>query len=113
MPSILARWVEEVFQHGFSHGLTGDKLKGKKIVASITTGALESVYSYEGTLKHPMEDFLVPLKSTTNLCGIEWAGYIHTGGVSYHNRKDEQKLVEMRDQSINHANRIVELLKML
>ena len=29
-PSILERWMEETFQHGFSHGRTGDKLKGKK-----------------------------------------------------------------------------------
>lgn len=30
MPSLLERWMEEVFQHGFSHGSTGDKLKKKK-----------------------------------------------------------------------------------
>lgn len=29
-PSILHRWMEETFVHGFSHGRTGDKLKGKK-----------------------------------------------------------------------------------
>lgn len=34
MPSLLSRWLEETFQHGFSHGSTGDKLKGKKLIAS-------------------------------------------------------------------------------
>ena len=29
-PSILERWMEETFRHGFSHGSTGDKLKGKE-----------------------------------------------------------------------------------
>ena len=32
MPSLLSRWLEETFQHGFSHGSTGDKLKGKKLM---------------------------------------------------------------------------------
>src|SRR3712207_7897804 len=30
MPSILHRWIEDVFVHGFSHGSTGTALKGKK-----------------------------------------------------------------------------------
>ncbi len=38
-PSLLERWMEETFRHGFSHGSTGDKLKGKKLVLSFTTGA--------------------------------------------------------------------------
>lgn len=33
-PSILQRWEEEVFLHGFSHGSNGDKLKGKKLIVS-------------------------------------------------------------------------------
>lgn len=33
-PSILERWMEETFRHGFSHGSTGDKLKGKKLILS-------------------------------------------------------------------------------
>ena len=36
MPSLMSRWMEEAFQHGFSHGRTGDKLKGKKLIASFT-----------------------------------------------------------------------------
>lgn len=47
-PSILERWMEETFRHGFSHGSTGDKLKGKKLVLSFTTGAPEALYSHEG-----------------------------------------------------------------
>lgn len=26
-PSLLERWMEETFRHGFSHGSTGDKLR--------------------------------------------------------------------------------------
>ena len=47
-PSILQRWEEEVFLHGFSHGCNGDKLKGKKLIVSFTVGAPGEVYSREG-----------------------------------------------------------------
>jgi len=32
MPSLLERWMEETFRHGFSHGSNGNKLKGKKLI---------------------------------------------------------------------------------
>ena len=47
-PSLLERWMEETFRHGFSHGSTGDKLKGKKLVLSFTTGAPAEMYSTKG-----------------------------------------------------------------
>ena len=48
--SLLERWMEETFRHGFSHGSTGDKLKGKKLVLSFTTGAPETMYGREGAM---------------------------------------------------------------
>lgn len=60
-PSLLSRWMEEVFVHGLSHGSTGNKLKGKKLIVSFTTG----VQNYS------IEESLPPLKQTANLCGIE------------------------------------------
>ena len=39
MPSLLERWMEETFKPGFSHGGKGDKLKGKKVIVSLTAGA--------------------------------------------------------------------------
>lgn len=113
MPSLLSRWVEEVFQHGFSHGKTGDKLKGKKLVASFTTGAPEFMYSYEEAQKYPIEDFLPPIKAMCNLCQMDFAGYIYTGGVSYQSREDSGKLAEMKEKSTSHAERVIDLLETL
>ena len=42
-PSIMHRWMEDVFAHGFSHGSTGKALHGKKLIASFTTGAPEEI----------------------------------------------------------------------
>lgn len=113
MPSLLSRWIEEVFQHGFSHGTTGNKLKDKKLVASFTTGAPEFMYSYEGAQKYPIEDFLPPIKAMCNLCQMNFAGYVYTGGVSYQSREDSAKLTEMKEKSAAHADRVIDLLDTL
>ena len=44
MPSLLARWMEQTFEHGFSHGAKGKALVGKKLLLSFTVGAPEDMY---------------------------------------------------------------------
>lgn len=107
VPSIMSRWIEEVFVHGFSHGATGNKVRGKKLVVSFTSGAPEEMYQYNGVQNYPIEDFLPPLKQFANLCGMEWSGYIYSGGLSYANRSDDVKLEQMRIKAIAHAGRLV------
>lgn len=104
MPSLLERWMEKVFTHGFSHGSSGDKLKGKRVIVSFTTGAKEEAYSN-------IDDFLNPIKACCDLCKMEYVGNIVTYGVSYQIRKDKRK--EIEDKAINHANKLIELLRTL
>lgn len=113
LPSLMSRWMEQTFRHGWSHGRTGDKLKGKKLVVSLTTGAPEELYHRDAAMGYEIEDFLPPLKATANLCQMEWAGFVYTGGVSYQSRNDLEKLSLMQRKSRVHAQRIVELLKTL
>ncbi|MFQ1023162.1 NAD(P)H-dependent oxidoreductase [Avibacterium paragallinarum] len=47
-----------MFVYGFAHGLTGDKLKGKKLVMSFTTGAAAEQYQPEAAMYHTVEQFL-------------------------------------------------------
>lgn len=112
-PSILQRWMEETFQHGFSHGRTGDKLKGKKLVLSFTTGAPEAMYRHEGPMGYTIEEFLPCFKATCRLCQMEFAGYVYTGGVSYGNRTTPELIEAQKAASVKHAERVVELLETL
>jgi len=48
IPSLLQRWMEEVWLHGFSHGTNAHALKGKKLLLSLTTGAPAEVYTPQG-----------------------------------------------------------------
>ncbi len=102
MPSLLERWMEETFKHGFSHGSTGDKLKGKKVIASLTTGAPAQTYNN-------IDDFLNPIKSSCKLCQMEYVGNIVTYGVSYQLRNEKGK--EIEEKAIDHADRLIEMLE--
>ncbi len=110
MPSLLSKWMEETFQHGFSHGSTGDKLEGKKLLVSITTGAPEEMYRKDGVMGYEIEEFLPFIQATCNLCGMEYAGFIHTGGVSYQMRRDPELLTELKAKAEMHAQRLMEKL---
>lgn len=112
-PSILHRWMEEIFQHGFSHGSTGDKLKGKKLVLSFTTGAPEAMYSRDGAMGYTIEEFLPCFKATCRLCQMEYSGYVYTGGVSYGNRTTPELIEKQKADSVEHAERLVRLLETL
>ena len=86
VPSLLQKWLEDVLVHGFSHGSKGDKLHGKKLVLSFTSGAPEELYKKE------------------------FAGYVYSGGLSYQSRHDEAKLALMRQKALDHAKRLEELI---
>lgn len=112
-PSILERWMEESFQHGFSHGSKGDKLKGKKLILSFTTGAPAEMYHKDGAMKYEIEDFLPCYKAMCNLTGMEYCGYIFTGCVGYTTRFDQQAIEKQKVESTKHAERLIELIKKL
>ncbi|KXF80214.1 NAD(P)H-dependent oxidoreductase [Enterovibrio coralii] len=44
-PAIMKQWFDAVFTYNFAFGPEGDKLKGKKVILSITCGATENSYA--------------------------------------------------------------------
>ena len=113
MPSIMHKYQEDVFQHGFSHGSKGKALVGKKLLISFTSGAPEEMYQQGGLQNYPIEDFLFPMKNFAALCNMDWAGFVYSGGLSYASRHDEEKLQAMREKAKLHADRVCAELKKL
>ena len=105
MPSLLHRWVEKTFVHGFSHGSKGKSLQGKKLIASFTTGASETFFANGG-----IDHMLYPIHGICNLCGMEFNGYVYTGGVSYQLRTDEASLSQIKAKACEHAKRVISLI---
>ena len=47
-PALLKKWIDDVHTHGFAYGSTGNKLHGKKLIISFTTGGTSRDYSESG-----------------------------------------------------------------
>lgn len=112
-PSILERWMEETFQHGFSHGSKGDKLKGKKLILSFTTGAPAEMYRKDGPMGYDIEDFLPCYKAMCALTQMQYSGYVYTGGVSYGNRTTPELVAQQKAEAKQHALRLIKLIESL
>lgn len=109
-PSLLQKWVEDVFVRGFSHGSTGTALRGKKLVVSVTTGASQAYYQPDSV---DFDDLLTPAKATCALTGMEFAGSLPLFGVSYANHTDEAARADMVERSREHARRLAEFVSAL
>lgn len=113
MPALMKKWMEDVFIHGFSHGSIGNKLHGKKLIASFTSGAPEEMYRHGGLQNYPIEDFMPPLIQFATLCGMRWSGYVYSGDLSYASRHDEKKLQDIQARAMTHAKKLAELITVI
>ena len=109
MPALLAKWMEDVFVRGFSHGSQGKALVGKKLVLSFTTGAPESAYD----AAFPVDALTGRFVRTAGLTGMIYEGYVYTGGVSYADRTDPARAADMTAVSHAHAKRLAEKIASL
>ncbi len=71
LPSLIMRWVEEVFTHGWAYGSTGTALAGKKVVVGITAGATTNDY-HDGRFAISEHDIDVRFQATFELCGMDY-----------------------------------------
>lgn len=69
-PGILKEWMDEVLTHGFAYGTRGDALHGKRLLVATSTGGPEESYRPGGYNRFTMEELMLPLKATANLCGM-------------------------------------------
>ena len=108
-PALLAKWMEDVFVRGFSHGSQGKALVGKKLLLSFTTGAPESAYD----AAFPVDALTGRFVQTAGLTGMIYEGYVYTGGVSYADRTDPTRATAMTEVSHAHAKRLLEKITSL
>ena len=88
---------------------TGDKLKGKKVIVSVTSGAEESAYLKENK-ESKIDDFLIPFKTTCAFTAMQYMGYVFTGGVSYQTRINEENIKAIKEKAKLHAKRLIDMI---
>ncbi|KAA8732164.1 NAD(P)H-dependent oxidoreductase [Acinetobacter qingfengensis] len=71
MPAILKIWFDQVFTYQFAYGSQGDKLKHKKLLASLTVGQPEHNFIVEQNF-HLMESFLKAVKASAQYAQMDY-----------------------------------------
>jgi glutathione-regulated potassium-efflux system ancillary protein KefG len=71
-PAMIKQWMDLVLEHGWAHGAGGDKLEGRQVFATITTGGTRESYSHRGFNRHTMPELLFPLEQVAHLCRMTW-----------------------------------------
>lgn len=113
-PGLLKKYIDDIFVHGFAHGSTGDKLQGKKLVLSFTTGAPTVAYTVDGPMHHTVEQFLPPMQQLAALCGMEYVEPIYSNGMIYiPGVHDEAAKAEIIHTASAHAHKLAAVLTSL
>ena len=109
--ALMKKWLDDVFEVGFSHG-GGDKLKGKNIIFSFTTGASVMVYTHDGFIQNTVEELTVSSSTMALYTGMKLLGHVVSYDMifnpSVHN---DERLKEIQKKAEEHVDRIVDLVK--
>ena len=112
VPAILKLWMDEVLEYGFAYGKTGDKLKGKNLLLSLSTGGPEEAYQPGGRNNNYIADYLLPMKQTAFLTGMNFLeplvsyGMVNIKGIDI----DKAPVIE---KAKTHALKLYEILQVL
>ena len=111
-PAILKKWLDDVWLYGFAYGEGGDKLHGKKLLVSTTTGSGENTYN--GQIVATIDDLVKPVKHSALYAGFDWQGVYPLYGALYiqgvHN---DEHLAQLQTNAKNHSNTLIEKLEAL
>ena len=110
-PSIMHRYVEDVFAHGFAYGSTGTALHGKKLILSFTAGGPHSAYTKEGYQHYYMSDFMPPFIAMANLCGLELQPEIVSYGMMIVDPNDTEHNAVVLKQAKQHGKKLADAVK--
>lgn len=110
-PSDMHRWLEEVLAYGFAYGHGGDKLNGKCFIVSFTTGGSADMYSKYGVQKMTIDDLMPAFVGIPNHCGMQWGGYVFSGGMMIAGNTDKEQLATFRGRAKAHAERLTRLIR--
>lgn len=111
-PAILKKWLDDVWLHGFAYGEGGDKLHGKKLLVSTSTGSGESTYN--GEIVATIDDLVKPVKHSALYSGFDWQGvYPLYGALFISGVHDDAHLAQVQNHAKAHAQKLIEKLASL
>ena len=111
-PAILKKWMVDVWSYCLAYVTGGDKLYGKKLFVSTTTGAPQE--AYDGSTTPLIADLVKPVEASALYAGFAWHGVEPLYGAIYipgvHSDDD---LAKLETRIHDHARHISEKIKQL
>lgn len=110
VPSLLKRYIDDLFFHGFAIGSKGDKLKGKKLMLSVTVGGPEAIYQHDGYTGRTMDEHLYPFEIMARSAQMVKLPNVYTHEIGYlaHSGKETPKVEALTDRHIEKIKAILE-----
>ena len=111
-PGILKKWLDDVWTYGFAYGTGGDKLHGKKLFVSTTTGSPAEVYN--GQTVPLIETLVKPVEASALYSGFVWQGVEPLYGQLYiPGVNSEADLARVQQKSCEHAAKLIAKIEKL
>ena len=106
-PHFLSRWFEDVYEYGFAYGSEGCKLKGKRIIVSMTLGNTEKFFQGEISL----DNLVSPFKATAAYTQQKFLGFVFTDKVSHIKKYTPEEMKEKTNLLEKHAEKLAQMIK--
>ena len=111
MTSLIMKWLEDVFEHGWAYGSKGHALDEKKVIIGITAGSSIEDYTKGGKMGITVDEIMKPIKLIFKFCRMNYLGDVFTGGMfNTGNSTDEEKR-KMQSLAKLHVETMIKKIK--
>lgn len=107
VPGILKHWLDMVFSLGFAHGPDGDKLKGKKLLVSFTTGVPFEVYDKNSKDEFRIENLDKWFKQVASYSQMNYLGAIYECGMMAMNGQTKEQVEEKALRQAGNVKKLI------
>lgn len=105
-PSLLHRYLEQVFLAGWAYATNNRALAGKNLALSFTTGASESDYQRREGVMHTIEQFLPAMLATAHFTGMTYRGAVYSFDMACYDPSDQARISAVQARARGQAKRL-------
>ena len=75
-PALVKSWLDALLTPGWAFPLEVSKLRGKRMLLSVTTGSPLDTFQPTGSNERTLEELLLPFERMAKYCGMNWLGVV-------------------------------------
>ncbi|MBD5641479.1 MAG: NAD(P)H-dependent oxidoreductase [Desulfovibrio sp.] len=107
-PSLLRRYLEQVFLPGWAYATEKKALAGKNLALSFTIGGTEAEYQRREGVMHTIEQFLPDMLATAHFTGMTYRGAVYSFDMACFDPSDQARISAVQAKARDQARRLKE-----